>query len=278
MTRSARSTSSASTRGREPSSGSARPRAEREYRVEDLAAAAKTTVRNVRAYRQRGLLPAPRYEGRIALYGEKHLARLRTISALLERGYSTENIRELTSAWARGQKLEDVLGLEAALTAPFSDESAEAVDAAQLIEELGAQVTPQLIAKALELRVLSLEGAELKAPSPRLLAAGIELARNGVSLDAMLSELTVLRAAVDQIARRFVALFGEQILDRHGTALPGPRDIQRIERAVRKVRPLAEVVVDVELAAALEREIREQMSARLGRTLAATKTPKKRRT
>jgi DNA-binding transcriptional MerR regulator len=253
-----------------------RAKVDRAYRVEELAAAAKTTVRNVRAYRQRGLLPAPRYEGRIALYGEQHLARLRTIGALLERGYTMENIRELTSAWARGQKLEDVLGLEAALTAPFSDESAEPVDAARLIEELGAQVTPQLIAKALELRVLSLEGAELKAPSPRLLAAGIELSRNGVPLDAMLSELTVLRAAVEQIARRFVALFGEQILDRHGTGLPGPKDIQRVERAVRKVRPLAEVVVDIELAAALEREIREQMSARLGRALTNARTKKKR--
>lgn len=275
MTRRARSAPAPVVAGRASSGArtSSRPKGDREYRIEDLAAAAKTTVRNVRAYRQRGLLPAPRYEGRIALYGDKHLARLRTISALLERGYSMENIRELTSAWSRGQKLEDVLGLEAALNAPFNDESAEPVDAARLIEELGSQVTPQLIAKALEMRVLSLEGAELKAPSPRLLAAGIELSRNGVPLDAMLSELTVLRAAVEQIARRFVALFGEQIL---GSGLPGPRDIQRVERAVRKVRPLAEVVVDIELAAALEREIREQISTRLGRALAATKKPKKR--
>ena len=48
-----------------------------DYRIDDLARAAGTTVRNVRAYQERGLLPPPRREGRVALYGDAHLARHR---------------------------------------------------------------------------------------------------------------------------------------------------------------------------------------------------------
>src|SRR6478609_3378878 len=60
-----------------------RPRA---YRVAELAEAAGVSVRTVRFYRERRLLQPPRKEGRIAWYGEEHLARLRLIAELLERG------------------------------------------------------------------------------------------------------------------------------------------------------------------------------------------------
>ena len=51
------------------------PDGERELRIDDLAREAGTTVRNVRAYQDRGLLAPPRREGRVAWYGEGHLVR-----------------------------------------------------------------------------------------------------------------------------------------------------------------------------------------------------------
>ena len=46
------------------------------YRVEELAAEAGITVELLRAYQSRGLLPPPRHEGRVAVYGRGHLRRL----------------------------------------------------------------------------------------------------------------------------------------------------------------------------------------------------------
>ncbi|MFB9386717.1 MerR family transcriptional regulator [Pseudonocardia petroleophila] len=37
----------------------------REYRIDELAHTAGTTVRNIRAYQDRGLLPPPRRVGRV---------------------------------------------------------------------------------------------------------------------------------------------------------------------------------------------------------------------
>jgi len=56
--------------------------------MEELARQAGITVRTLRFYRERKLLPPPRREGRIAWYDDHHLARLRTIAALLERGHT----------------------------------------------------------------------------------------------------------------------------------------------------------------------------------------------
>jgi len=63
-----------------------------EYRVEELAAEAGISVELLRSYQSRGLLPAPRHEGRVALYGARHLDRLKLIKQLKDRGYSLKAI------------------------------------------------------------------------------------------------------------------------------------------------------------------------------------------
>src|SRR6266542_964774 len=93
-----------------------------EYRIDELAREAGTTVRNVRVYQDRGLLPPPRRQGRIGLYSQAHLARLRLIGQLLERGYTFAHITELIAAWQQGRDIGQLLGLEAAMTGPWSDE------------------------------------------------------------------------------------------------------------------------------------------------------------
>ncbi|MBP7879737.1 MAG: MerR family transcriptional regulator, partial [Candidatus Microthrix sp.] len=56
-----------------------------DYRAEELAVKAGTTVRNIRSYRDHGLLPAPERRGRLALYDDSHLDRLLLISKLIQR-------------------------------------------------------------------------------------------------------------------------------------------------------------------------------------------------
>jgi DNA-binding transcriptional MerR regulator len=65
------------------------------YRVDELAAAAGVTVELVRSYQTKGLLGPPRREGRVALYGDRHLERLRAIKALKDKGYSLKAIAGL---------------------------------------------------------------------------------------------------------------------------------------------------------------------------------------
>lgn len=59
-----------------------------EFTVDELAARAQMTVRNVRAYASRGLIAAPRLEGRTGYYTLEHLQRLQLIRQLIDRGYT----------------------------------------------------------------------------------------------------------------------------------------------------------------------------------------------
>src|SRR4051794_13633022 len=108
-----------------------------EYRIDELAQAAGVTVRNVRAYQDRGVLPPPRLRGRVGLYDDSHLARLRLIGQLLGRGHTLAGIADLLSAWERGRNLSDLLGLEKVLTDPWSDEIPGHVGIAELLRMFG---------------------------------------------------------------------------------------------------------------------------------------------
>ena len=86
------------------------------YRIDDLARVSGVTTRNIRVYRERGLLPAPRRVGRVTLYSDAHVSRLALISSMLSRGYALAHIDELLTAWQNGGQIADVLGLEHDLT------------------------------------------------------------------------------------------------------------------------------------------------------------------
>src|SRR5690349_18127344 len=62
------------------------------YRVAELADIAGVSVELVRSYQTKGLLDAPRRNGRVALYDDRHLERLKTIKSLKDQGYSLKAI------------------------------------------------------------------------------------------------------------------------------------------------------------------------------------------
>ena len=103
-----------------------------EYRLEDLAQRSGVSARNIRAYRERGLLDSPRRAGRAAYYDDRHLSQLTAISQLLSRGFSSAHIAEFFASLRRGQDLADALGIAGldwcrstlTLTVPPVDEDA----------------------------------------------------------------------------------------------------------------------------------------------------------
>ena len=91
---------------------------DRELTVDELAARVGVTVRNLRAYAARGLLPPPRMVGRTGYYGREHVARLLLVREMLAEGYSLAMIeRTLDSAPATASSA--TLALHRALLAPW---------------------------------------------------------------------------------------------------------------------------------------------------------------
>ncbi|MFC8512708.1 MerR family transcriptional regulator [Streptomyces sp. NPDC057257] len=208
----------------------------REYRMEELARLAGITVRTLRFYRERKLIPPPRREGRIAWYDDHHLARLRTIAALLERGHTLTGIAELAEALDHGRDVADVLGV-----APTEEEPVR-LTPEELAARFEGQVTPENLAAALDLGYLGTDGDEIVHISRRLLDVSAALVREGIPLAEVLEAGKRVREHVDDLAE----MFAEVVL-RHATE----DDLQRL-------RPLARSVVEAELSLALDRRLRKR--------------------
>lgn len=238
--------------------------ARREYTVDELARAAGTTVRNVRAYQDRGLLPAPEIRGRTGYYGENHLARLRIIAEMLGRGYTLNSIGELLDAWHEGRDLPELLGLEVAVTRPFTDEIPETKSLRQLREEFQGDFTPAVLSKAVALDVVRMKGQMLEIPSPRLISAARSLTAYGVPLEQLLDLLAGLRDNVERVANGMVALIAEHIIDpRWQDKLPPKGEIDGLAEVIWKLRPLVEKAVLPEVSRAMHRALENQLGDRL---------------
>lgn len=96
-----------------------------EYRLQDLARVSKVSARNIRAYRERGLLDPPRRVGRSALYDDYHLSQLNTISELLRRGFTSTHIADFFTSMRQGTDLADILGLQRAVLGPRTDSESD---------------------------------------------------------------------------------------------------------------------------------------------------------
>ena len=226
-----------------------------EYRIDDLARAAHTTVRNVRVYQDRGLLPPPRREGRIGFYSEAHLARLRLIGQLLERGYTFSHITELIQAWQGGHDIARVLGVEEAITGPWSDEVPDYVSAEDLTAMFPGQLAPEVLARAIELRLLLPDGDRYLVPSPRLLQAGQELVAAGVPLPEVLELSAWLAGQLDEVAQRLIGTVASHI-DRRLPAGSDDAEMAAFAALVLRLRPLARMAVEAHLARGMEHHVR----------------------
>ncbi|GEC07332.1 MerR family transcriptional regulator [Streptomyces spinoverrucosus] len=209
----------------------------REYRMEELARLAGITVRTLRFYRERKLIPPPRREGRIAWYDDHHLARLRTIAALLERGHTLNGIAELAEAFDHGRDVADLLGVGA----PTEEEPVR-LTPEELADRFAGQATPENLAAALELGYLGTDGDEIVHISRRLLDVSSALVREGIPLAEVLRAGKEVRSHADALAD----LFADLVL-RHASEEDLPR-----------LRPLARSVVEAELSLALDRRMRKQ--------------------
>jgi len=74
-----------------------------DYRVEELATASGLAVDTIRFYQGKGLLPAPRRRGRVAVYGDDHLERLRRIRALVAEGFSLAQAKRVLERGAEAE-------------------------------------------------------------------------------------------------------------------------------------------------------------------------------
>ena len=180
-----------------------------EYRLDELARRADVASTTVRLYRTKGLLPAPRMEGRTGWYDDSHLSRLRLVARLQSEGYSLAGIANLLHQWEQGRSLDAVIGVEAQLDALLGDAHAIELDPAKLFEQFpkGA-MTAEVVQRAASIGLVRpTPDGRVRVADRRFLETGSVLAHLGIPADVILDEWEALVVHTNDIATRFVALF-----------------------------------------------------------------------
>jgi DNA-binding transcriptional MerR regulator len=198
------------------------------WRVEELAQRAGASVEVIRSYQSKGLLPPPRHQGRVALYGPRHLERLNTIRDLKARGHSLRAVATMLSEPLRP-------------LSPFSEgviEQEERLTLTELAERTGMPV-PML--RSLEasgvLRPVN-AGTEptYTTADARAVRMLLMLVGSGVPMEEFMSVARVQLEAADTVAREAVELFMRYI--REPLCASGLPQRQEAERMVASYRLL----------------------------------------
>lgn len=235
------------------------------YRIDELAQASNVTVRNIRAYQERGLLHPPRREGRVAIFDDSHLSRLKIISSMLDRGYTSGHITEMLSAWETGRDLADVLGLERALVPPRLEDAPVTIPLAQARALAGDKASLQ---QYREVGLIEVTGATALVRRPELLRSFGEMRGFGMPTEALIKLHTEVSTAVDDIARALVDEAVRQVGDRFLKVTdPSNAEVGELVSTLTRFRELAMSAVVGTLAESMERRIEDLLADYLAAVL-----------
>ncbi|WP_434440301.1 MerR family transcriptional regulator [Lentzea sp. E54] len=174
--------------------------------VDELAARIGLPSSTIRMYQTKGVLHAPRRQGRVAYYDASHVERLTLVQRLQQRGFSLPAIAELISAREKGESVAAVLGMGEA-EGPDDWVRIKVRDIRHLVPM--GDVQPRLLLRAMR---LGLVRWKYGWPHARrwALEAGGRLAGLRVPSDDVMDSFTRLRTATDAVAADFVRLFERQ--------------------------------------------------------------------
>ncbi|WP_314219685.1 MerR family transcriptional regulator [Streptomyces zaehneri] len=227
--------------------------------VDELAARAGVTVRTVRFYGTKGLLPPPVIgPRRVGHYGAGHLARLALIEELRRQGLTLAAIERYLDRLPPGLDAHD-LAVHRAVVASWAPDAVETVPRAELQRRAGRALSEEDVDRLAAMGVLGVldadagerHGEDAYRVDAGLLRLGVRLLDMPLSPEAILAARTVLldhaRAAAHELSR----LLREEVPERDA-------------RAVRSLSAHMQPLVVQALLTAFQRSLTEELREWLG--------------
>jgi DNA-binding transcriptional MerR regulator len=198
--------------------------------------------------------------GRVALFDDSHVSRLKMITSMLDRGYTSAHIHELLEAWERGGDLSDVLGLEK-LVRPWAADQPTTMTLREVRELAGDRASlDRLVADGL----VELRSKDAVVRRPMLLQAFAEMRRYGMSMTVAIEVHERVTPLLDEVSRILVEAGATQVAE----LVPAPEQLS--DRAVAdlvamllRIRTVAMDSATATLAHAIEQRIEDMLGAYL---------------
>ena len=228
--------------------------------IDQLAARTGTTVRTIRFYAQRGLLPAPTLRGRTGLYGPGHIARLELVSELTALGFT------LAAVEAQLERLPadvggDELALQRALLTPWVPEQLEDVDAAELEVRAGRPLSAADLAALEGLGVIELlDCGRVRLHGPASLGQGLAVLDSGLPPDMWRRAHAIIEQHTTALAEDLMAMFQDEVLQPYRDRGRPADERTRLAAALAQLKPITVRGVVTAFGRAVNRTIRDRVA------------------
>ncbi|MFF9341182.1 MULTISPECIES: MerR family transcriptional regulator [unclassified Streptomyces] len=226
------------------------------YTVDELAARAGVTVRTVRFYGTRGLLPPPVIgPRRVGRYGPEHLARLALIEELQRQGMTLAAIERYLEQLPPDLSAQD-LAVHRALVASWAPESAETITRRELERRAGRELADRDVERLAAMGVVEAgEDPAVFRLDGSLLRLGVEMLDVPIEHDTILASRTVLLDHARSAAQELARLFQEEVWSPYRESGEDPDHLTAMKSLSAHMQP---IVVQA-LVTAFQRSLSEEL-------------------
>ncbi|HEX6515438.1 MAG TPA: MerR family transcriptional regulator [Nocardioidaceae bacterium] len=226
--------------------------------LEELTKRVGISVRNIRFYTTRGLLPPPIRRGRSGYYSSEHLVRLELVRELQAHGFTLSAIEGYMAKIPAGASPETI-ALHRSLLAPWMPELPETISRKELERRAGRPLSEE------ELDTLNALGIVFPAKRGRYqvavahLSVGVAMLDLGLPVDAALAAQDIFTQHGREIAEELTELFRTKVWPAYKEGAVAPDQLRRL---VERFKPVTVAALVTAYESAVNETKRETVARR----------------
>ncbi len=230
--------------------------------LDELTSRVGMSVRNIRFYTTKGLVPPPIRRGRSGYYGADHVARLELVQELQSHGFTLSAIEKYVANIPRDATPEDI-ALQRTMLAPWQQEAPIELTRDELELRAGRVLSDDDLTTLAALGIVFPSPAGGHRVAVSQLSVGLGLLDLGFPTDAALAAAEVYAAHGRQIAEELYEVFRTKAWPVYKESGTSP---ERIRQVVERLKPLSISSLVSAYESAMDETKREGIAERTRRT------------
>src|SRR4051812_20732658 len=230
--------------------------------LDELTNRVGMSVRNIRFYTTKGLVPPPIRRGRSGYYSPDHVARLELVRELQGHGFTLSAIERYLAGIPADAGPEDI-ALHRTMLAPWQTDVPVEMSGAELDRRSGRPLDEDDLATLAALGIISRTGRDRYAVAVSQLSVGLGLLELGFPTRAARAAAAVYADHGRQIARELNDVFRTMIWPAYKESGAPP---EKLREVVERLKPLSIASLVSAYESAMDETRREEITARSRRS------------
>ncbi|WP_246060904.1 MerR family transcriptional regulator [Nocardioides dongxiaopingii] len=200
--------------------------------LDELCSRVGLTVRNVRFYTSRGLVPPPIRHGRSGYYSGEHVARIELVLELQAHGFTLSAIERYVSALPADAEPEDI-ALARTMLAPWQSDLPVDMERSELEQRAGRDLSEEDVATLVALGIVRVRADRFLVARTQL-GIGVQLLELGFPRAVAEAARDVYQSHGRQMAEELHQVITEQL-----APLYGADESERFQEVMESLKPLS---------------------------------------